>query len=85
MFPVPGEGLGVLAFVLAYLVKAYFDGFPVQDAVAAVDALPRAGGAQFRCGDRGLDAEAVQVSDRRARTRDGRSARSALWRWTWRS
>ena len=41
--------------------RAYFDGFPVQDAVAAVDALPRADGAQLGRGDRGLDAEAVQV------------------------
>jgi hypothetical protein len=31
---------GVLSFGLAYLVKAYFDGFPDQDAVAAVDAFP---------------------------------------------
>ena len=43
------------------MVKAYFDRFPVQDAVAAVDPFPRADDAQFRCGDRGLDAEAVQV------------------------
>jgi hypothetical protein len=33
--PVPGQGPGVLAVVLAYLVKADFDGFPVPDAVAA--------------------------------------------------
>src|SRR5262249_30649931 len=60
-FPLPGEGLRVLAVPLAYLVKAYFDGFPVQDAVAAVDSLPHADSAQLNRGDRGLDAEAVQV------------------------
>ena len=59
--PVPGQGPGVLAVVLAYPVEADFDGFPVQDAVAAADALPRADGAQFRCGDGGLDAQPVQV------------------------
>ena len=52
---------GVLASDLAYLVEAYFDGFPVQHAVAAVDPLPHADGAQLRCGDRGLDAEAVEM------------------------
>ena len=52
---------GVLACVLAYLVEADFDGFPVQDAVAAADAFPRADGAQFHSGDGGLDAQAVQV------------------------
>jgi hypothetical protein len=46
---------------LAYAVKGIFDGFPVQDAVAAVNPLPRADGAQLCRGDRGLDAEAVQV------------------------
>ena len=51
----------VLAAALAYPVKGIFDGFPVQDAVAAVDALPGADGAQLGRGDRGLDAEAVQV------------------------
>ena len=51
----------VLAFVLAYEVEADFDGFPVQDVVAAADAFPGADGAQFRCGDGGLDAQAVQV------------------------
>ena len=61
MFAFPGEGLRVLAGALAYLVKAYFDGFPVQHAVAAVDALPHAGGAQLGRGDRGLDGEAVEV------------------------
>lgn len=51
----------VLAPPLAHLVKAYFDGFPVRDAVAAVDSLPHAGSAQLDCGDRGLDAQTVQV------------------------
>ena len=46
---------------LTYPVKAYFDRFPVQDAVAAVDPLPHAGGTQLRCGNRCLDAEAIQV------------------------
>jgi hypothetical protein len=61
VFPVPGQGPGVLACVLAYLVEADFGGFPVQDAVAAADAFPGADGAQFRRGDGGLDAQAVQV------------------------
>jgi hypothetical protein len=61
VFPFPGHGPGVLTFVLAYLVEADFDGFPVQDAVTAADAFPGADGAQFRCGDGGLDAQAVQV------------------------
>jgi hypothetical protein len=61
VFPVPGQGAWVFAFVLAYEVEADFDGFPVQDAVAATDAFPGADGAQFRRGDRGLDAQAVQV------------------------
>jgi hypothetical protein len=36
-------------------------GFPVQHAVAAVDAFPHAAGAQLGRGDRGLDGQAVQV------------------------
>jgi hypothetical protein len=60
-FPFPGQGPQVLSPDLACLVEAYFDCFPVQDAVAAVDPLPHAGGAQLRCCDGGLDAEAVQV------------------------
>jgi hypothetical protein len=46
---------------LAYPVKAYFDRFPVQHAVPAVDELPHADGTQLRRGYRGLDAETVQV------------------------
>ena len=61
MVPVGGESLGVVACALAYPVKGIFNGFPVQDAVTAVGALPGADGAQLRRGDRGLDAEAVQV------------------------
>ncbi len=56
-----GEGSGGFAVVLAYLVKCVFDGFPVQDAVAAIDPFPGAEGAELRCGDRRLNAEAVQV------------------------
>lgn len=51
----------VLALTFAYVVEAYFDGFPVQDAVAAVDSFPHAAGAQLGGGDRGFDAEAVEV------------------------
>jgi hypothetical protein len=81
VFPVPGQGPGVLACVLAYLVEADFGGFPVQDAVAAADAFPGADGAQFRRGDGGLDAQAVQVLEVvvGGRTRGGRSARSGRW------
>ena len=61
MVPFRGQGLGVFAPALAYPVEGIFDGFPVQDAVAAVDALPDADGAQLGRGDRGLDAEAVEV------------------------
>ena len=61
VFPVPGQGPGVLAYVLAYLVEADFDGFPVHDAIAAANAFPGADGAQFHCRDGGLDAQAVQV------------------------
>jgi hypothetical protein len=61
VFPVPGQGPGVLAVVLAYEAQADFDGFPVQDAVAATNPFPGADGAQFRRGDGGLDAQAVQV------------------------
>ena len=61
MVPVGSESFGVFALALAYSVEGVFDGFPVQDAVAAADALPGADGAQLRRGDRGLDAEAVQV------------------------
>ncbi len=56
-----GEGSGGFAVVLAYLVECVFDGFPVQDAVAAIDPFPGAEGAELRCGDRRLDAQAVQV------------------------
>ena len=61
MVPVGGQGLGVVALALAYPVQGVFDGFPVQDVVAAADALPGADGAQLRRGDRGLDAQAIQV------------------------
>ena len=55
------EGLGVSAFALAYHVQGVFDRFPVQDAVSVGDAFPGADDAQLGRGDRGLDAEAVQV------------------------
>ena len=76
-----GESLGVFALALAYPVEGVFDGFPVQDAVGAVDALPGADGAQLRCDDRGLDAEADQVLEviigHVARNADSRFARFA--------
>jgi hypothetical protein len=55
VLPFPGEYPGVFAFALAYSVEGIFDGFPVQDAVAVVDALPRADSAQLCRSDRGLD------------------------------
>ena len=61
VFSFEGEGERVLAPGLALPVQAYFDCFPVQDAVATVDTFPQAGGTQLRRGDRGLCAEAVQV------------------------
>jgi hypothetical protein len=61
VFPVPGQCPRIFAFTLMYSVEGVFDGFPVQDPVAALDALPGADGAQLGRGDRGLDAEAIQV------------------------
>ena len=46
---------------LTYPVKAYFDRFPVQHAVAAADSFPQAADAQLDRGDRGLDGQPVQV------------------------
>jgi hypothetical protein len=60
-FAFSDPGPGILPSDLAYLVEAYFDRFPVQHAVPAVDSLPHADGAQLGRGDRGLDAEAVEV------------------------
>ena len=59
MFPFPSECQGVFAFALAYSVEGIFDGFPVQDAVAAVEALPRADSAQLYRNDRCLHTDAV--------------------------
>ena len=61
MVPFGGQSLGVFACALAYPLEGIFDGFPVQDAVAALDTLPGADGAQLRRGDRGLDAQAIQM------------------------
>jgi hypothetical protein len=46
VFPLPDHGLLVLSSALADLGWAYFDGCPVQHAVAAVDSLPHADGAR---------------------------------------
>jgi hypothetical protein len=43
------------------VVKAYFDRFPVEHAVAAIDPLPHADETQLRSGDGRFRAEAVQV------------------------
>ena len=61
MFPVPGKGPRILAPLSGVPVNTYFDRFPVKDAVAAVDAFPRADGAQLSCWDRGLGDQAVQI------------------------
>lgn len=58
---------------LAYMVKTYFDGLPVNDAVTAGDPLPCADGTQLRRGDRCLGAEAVQVLQVIAGTKSGMS------------
>ncbi len=58
--PVPGRGLGRLP-EFAHPVYAHLDRFPVEHAVAAGDALPRAGGTRLGRGDRRLRAEAGQV------------------------
>jgi hypothetical protein len=60
-FAFPGQGSRVIPADLTDSVQAYFDRFPVQHAVAVVDPLPRADETQLGCGDRGLDAEAVEV------------------------
>ena len=80
--PVPRPGPARPPPALAYLVKAYFDGFPVEHAVPAVDSLPRADGAQLGRGDRGLDGEAVEVLAVIVgyESGGGRRRRSVLWR-----
>jgi hypothetical protein len=60
-FAFPGQGPRVIPPDLTDPVQTHFDGFPVQHAVAVVDPLPRADETQLGCGDRGLDAEAVEV------------------------
>ena len=46
---------------IASRAGANLDRLPVQDAVAAVDALPHSDGAQLNRGDRCLDGQAVEV------------------------
>jgi hypothetical protein len=48
----PGGCPVVLGPQLAHVVNAYLDGFPVEHPVAAVGALPQAGGAQLDRGGR---------------------------------
>jgi hypothetical protein len=76
------RAFGVLACALAYTVEGIFDGFPIQDAVAALDALPRADSAQLYRGDPWSPCRGRPGArgNHRARTQGGRKMRSERWR-----